>query len=133
MTLIIDNPTVELVLKPAEVNAALEMAALEIATGGAVNAPPYRVFTPFHRAWLKRPGREVLPAPRSLPDLPREVEQGKLPTLQDLGLEEAAEQAPRGGEDAGRGRMRRFLVEGIAGYGSGRDDLGADASSRLSP
>jgi alanine dehydrogenase len=46
MTLIIDNPTVERVLKPSEVNAVLEMAALELATGGAINAPPYRVFTP---------------------------------------------------------------------------------------
>lgn len=46
MTLIIDNPTVEKILKPSEVNEALEMAALELAKGGAVNAPPYRVFTP---------------------------------------------------------------------------------------
>ena len=46
MTLIIDNPTVERVLKPAEINNALEMAARELATGGAINAPPYRVFTP---------------------------------------------------------------------------------------
>lgn len=46
MTLIIDNPTIERVLKPAEINAALEMAARELATGGAINAPPYRVFTP---------------------------------------------------------------------------------------
>jgi deoxyribodipyrimidine photo-lyase len=94
---------------------------------------PYRVFTPFHRAWLRCPRREILPAPRTLPALPRGVERGELPTLRDLGLEETAEQAPTGGESAGRGRMRRFLVEGIAGYGSGRDDLGADASSRLSP
>ena len=43
MTLIIDNPTVEKVLKPAEINDALEVAALELATGGAINAPPYRV------------------------------------------------------------------------------------------
>ena len=46
MTLIIDNPTVELVLKPADVNDALEMAAHELAIDGAINAPPYRVFTP---------------------------------------------------------------------------------------
>ena len=46
MTLIIDNPTVEKVLDPPEVNDALELAARELATGGAVNAPPYRVFTP---------------------------------------------------------------------------------------
>src|SRR5258705_1440611 len=46
MTLIVDNPTVEKVLKPAEINDALEVAALELATGGAINSPPYRVFTP---------------------------------------------------------------------------------------
>lgn len=46
MTLIIDNPAVEQVLRPAAVNDALELAALELATGRAVNAPPYRVFTP---------------------------------------------------------------------------------------
>jgi alanine dehydrogenase len=46
MTLIIDNRAVEKVLNPAEINDALEMAARELATGGAINAPPYRVFTP---------------------------------------------------------------------------------------
>src|ERR1044072_300348 len=46
MTLIIDNPTVEKILKPAEINDALEIAALELATGGAIKAAPYRVFTP---------------------------------------------------------------------------------------
>src|SRR4029079_17520525 len=45
-TLITENPTVEKVLKPAEINDALEVAALELATGGAINAPPYRGFTP---------------------------------------------------------------------------------------
>ena len=48
MTLVIDNPTIERILKPSEVNDALEMAALEIANGGAVNAPPYRVLTPLN-------------------------------------------------------------------------------------
>lgn len=46
MTLIIDNPTVEQVLKPGEIIGALELAARELANGGAINAPPYRVFTP---------------------------------------------------------------------------------------
>ncbi|MQB02468.1 MAG: hypothetical protein GEU78_20040, partial [Actinobacteria bacterium] len=36
----------EKVLTAAAVNESLEHAALELATGGAVNAPPYRVFTP---------------------------------------------------------------------------------------
>jgi alanine dehydrogenase len=46
MTLVIDNPTVERVLTAAAVNDSLENAARELATGGAVNSPPYRVFTP---------------------------------------------------------------------------------------
>lgn len=46
MTLIIDNPTVEKVLVPREINEALEYAARELAAGTAINAPPYRVFTP---------------------------------------------------------------------------------------
>jgi hypothetical protein len=46
MTLIIDNPTVEKVLTPSAVNDCLENAARELVLGGAVNAPPYRVFTP---------------------------------------------------------------------------------------
>jgi len=91
------------------------------------------VFTPFHRAWLMRGRRDVLAAPNSLRGLAHGVEPGKLPTLRDLGLEERVEEAPTGGEHAGRRRMAQFLAERVAGYGSARDKLGADASSRLSP
>ncbi len=94
---------------------------------------PYRVFTPFHRAWVKSARRETLPAPRSLPALPRAVKSANVPRLRDLGLEETVEQPSTGGEHPGRLRMQRFLGDGVAQYRSGRDDLGADASSRLSP
>jgi deoxyribodipyrimidine photo-lyase len=94
---------------------------------------PYRVFTPFHRAWLNCARRDVLPAPHSLPSLPRALEPGKLPTLRELGLEETVERPPTGGEQVGRRRMQRFLAKDIAEFGSGRDDLGGDGSSRLSP
>jgi deoxyribodipyrimidine photo-lyase len=93
---------------------------------------PYRVFTPFYRGWLRAPRRDILPAPRSLPGLPPEVDPGKLPTLQELGLESTVVEAPPGGERAGRQRMGRFLDRApVAEYR--RDDLAADASSRLSP
>lgn len=94
---------------------------------------PYQVFTPFHRAWLSAPRREILPAPQSLPALPRIVRQEGLPTLRALGLERTAEQPSKGGEHAGRRRMHVFLGHGLADYASARDDLGADGSSRLSP
>ncbi|HLJ02235.1 MAG TPA: deoxyribodipyrimidine photo-lyase [Solirubrobacteraceae bacterium] len=94
---------------------------------------PYRVFTPFHRAWLMRARREVIPAPRSLPGLPGAAGPETLPTLQELGLEERVEEAPTGGERAGRRRMQQFLAAHVGEYGNRRDELGADASSRLSP
>lgn len=46
MTLIIDNKAVENVLRPIDVIKSLENGARELATGGAINSPPYRVFTP---------------------------------------------------------------------------------------
>lgn len=46
MTLIIDNPTVEQVLRPEAVVDALEDAQAELARGQAINAQPYRVLTP---------------------------------------------------------------------------------------
>ena len=44
--LIIDNPTVEQVLTAPEVIDALEECHRALASGQAVNSPPYRVFTP---------------------------------------------------------------------------------------
>ena len=40
---------------------------------------------------------------------------------------------PRGGERAGRRRLHAFLGRELSGYADGRDDLAADATSRLSP
>ena len=94
---------------------------------------PYRVFTPFHRAWLRCPRRAVLPAPRRLPPLPPGVEPLKLPTLAELGLKQEVMEAAPGGESAGRRAMQGFLRSRAAGYDVTHDDLGADGTSRLSP
>jgi deoxyribodipyrimidine photo-lyase len=94
---------------------------------------PYTVFTPFHRNWSAQPRRDVLGAPRRLPAPPRSVAGGGVPTLGDLGLAQECEDPARGGESAGRERLRRFLADGIAGYARGRDRLAGDEVSRLSP
>jgi len=64
MTLVIDNPTIEKFLKPSEINDALELAALELSTGGAINAPPIVSLRPRTlrttgntRGFLKAEGR----------------------------------------------------------------------------
>jgi deoxyribodipyrimidine photo-lyase len=100
---------------------------LRSSTGG-----PYRVFTPFHRAWLRVPRPTTLPAPRSIV-APTGLPQTNLPTLDALGLEQMCATPAPGGEQRGRREMERFVREHVAGYGGGRDELGGDASSRLSP
>ncbi len=94
---------------------------------------PYRVFTPFHRAWLGCGRREVLPTPRRLPSLPSGLTRVKLPELEELGLKQEVTDAEPGGERAGRRAMQRFLRTREAGYDIAHDDLGADGTSRLSP
>jgi deoxyribodipyrimidine photo-lyase len=94
---------------------------------------PYTVFTPFHRSWERQDRREVLAAPRSLPALPRSLAKGRIPSLESLGLEQEVPEPAQGGEQRARRRLARFLAGDVHGYGQGRDALGEDSSSRLSP
>jgi deoxyribodipyrimidine photo-lyase len=118
---------IELASHPG-LTAADDVAAICTRKGG-----PYTVFSPFHRAWLDAPRRDVLGAPRKLPPLPSGVRRGRLPSLRALELEQEVPEPLKGGERAGRERLRRFLATGIGRYASARDELGEDGSSRLSP
>ncbi|HTA06478.1 MAG TPA: deoxyribodipyrimidine photo-lyase [Solirubrobacteraceae bacterium] len=94
---------------------------------------PYTIFTPFHRTWQGEPRRELLDAPRKLPPLPSRLRKGRIPSLQALGLRQEVENPPLGGESHGRERLMRFLEDDVRGYGQGRDALGEETTSRLSP
>jgi deoxyribodipyrimidine photo-lyase len=88
---------------------------------------PYRVFTPYWRAWRELPLREPEPPPERLV-LPDGIDVGRLdaPTPRDSpGL-------PPGGERAGRARMAAWLRDGLAGYDD-RQRLDLATTSRLSP
>ncbi|HEX6651175.1 MAG TPA: deoxyribodipyrimidine photo-lyase [Thermoleophilaceae bacterium] len=90
---------------------------------------PYTVFSPFERTWLEEPRRVVLEAPDWRAELPAGL-RGELPPAPGG---DVLTDPPRGGEDAGRLRLQGFIDSGIEGYAERRDDLGADATSRLSP
>ncbi len=90
----------------------------------------YRVFTPYWRVWSGQPRRAPLPAPRRLP-LPDGVRAGRVPTLADLTAGTPSPDLPRGGEGAARRRLERWLRSGLGPYEERRDDLAADATSRL--
>jgi len=108
--------------------AADDPAAIRASGGG-----PYTVFTPFSRAWLRAPRREVLAAPRRMPALPEGLDAGELPGLATLGLEAGASRTARGGEREARRLAGRFLSGPLMRYGEERDLLGPHPSSRLSP
>jgi deoxyribodipyrimidine photo-lyase len=93
---------------------------------------PYRVFSPFHRAWSQAPRREVLAAPAALPPVPS-LRKGRLPSLAALGLEPGAPDAAPGGERRARERLDSFLAGPVRDYADANDLPGADATSRLSP
>jgi deoxyribodipyrimidine photo-lyase len=98
---------------------------------------PYSVFSPFHRSWAQAPRREVHRAPRELAPLPDGLDAGRSPEgLRALGLRAAlgyAEPVVAPGEAAAREAARRWLAGGLDGYAAGQDDVGADATSILSP
>ena len=99
----------------------------------AVRAPgggPYQVFTPYYRRWLAAAWRPVLPAPVRIA-LPEGIGAGQLPQLTELCPVPRAALAALGGEYAGLAAVRRWAADGLAGYDRLRDDLAADATSRL--
>ena len=96
------------------------------------NGKPYTVFTPFWRAALGAPHREVIGAPRKV-SMPSRVRKGQVPRLEDLGLEERVADPVPGGETEARRHLSNFVRSRVGRYGSSQDDLGDDGTSRLSP
>ena len=92
----------------------------------------YSVFTPFYRAWSSAFRRPVEFAPRRL-SIPTGVSRGRLPALTRIVAGSPSPELPPGGETAGRRKLAAWLHSGVAAYEPGRDDLAADATSRLSP
>jgi deoxyribodipyrimidine photo-lyase len=73
----------------------------------------------------------MLPAARSI-TLPGGIAAGRIPELRELTGTTPALSSIRGGEYAGRRRLRQWAGSDVARYAAVRDDLGADQTSRLS-
>lgn len=99
----------------------------EVLTG---QGTPFRVFTPYAKAWH----RLDKPAPagrlRRL-STPAKIARGDRPRLSDWGLCPAGETLP-GGEKAARARLVKFLNGPAARYADTRDFPAAAGGSRLS-
>jgi len=98
---------------------------------------PYEVFTPFARAFAARAndvGAPVSP-PSRLPSLPLEItaaDEACVPRPSDLGLVHNPHLV-RGGEAAGRERLRAFLDGPRLVYAEQRDRMDVAGTSRLGP
>lgn len=90
----------------------------------------YRVFTPYLRAWSQVPRRALASAPDRI-CVPAGIALGPRPD--PSAVRPRSVDLPPGGERAGRRRMHAFFGRELAGYGASRNDLAADATSRLSP
>ena len=89
---------------------------------------PFRVFTPYYRAWLQRDRPAPLPPPRS-----RAVQWVSLPGDSIPEDPRITASLPDATESTALARLRHFVDKGLQGYAEARDAPGADATSRLSP
>ncbi|MDQ1288841.1 MAG: deoxyribodipyrimidine photo-lyase [Actinomycetota bacterium] len=110
----------------------------------------YKVFGAYHRAWTAATWRPVLAGPDAVvlpgeascagfPDQPLDQVLDRLfgppsdgSPLASSGVRRARRFAP-GGEREGTRRLRSWAEEHLAEYAGVRDDLSADATSRISP
>jgi len=86
---------------------------------------PYKVFTPFSRAWLA----EGWPAPITPP---AEVRWATAHSEPLLAVPVVAADLPRAGEQAAKVMVEAFLADRLTRYDRARDAPGADGTSRLS-
>lgn len=95
----------------------------------AAGGTPYRVFTPFWRAWSRSAWRPIVDPPDTF-RLPAGIDTGEL-TIVDR--RDCSPRLPAGGETAARSALRTWAHRHLARYDEIHDDLAADATSRISP
>ncbi|BBY07765.1 cryptochrome/photolyase family protein [Mycobacterium noviomagense] len=90
----------------------------------------FSVFTPYYRKWLHAVTRRVLPAPSRLKVVDTQSE--PLPSGGQLCTHPASPKLTVGGETTARRLVKTWLGAPVDEYHRYHDDLGADATSRLS-
>ncbi len=98
---------------------------------GRVHKPdgdPYRVYTPFYRAWAEH-GYPRPPKRPTTIDTVKGLQTDRLPAAPDIGGTEL----PKAGEEAALGRWAEFRDERLVSYAQDRNRPDLPASSRLSP
>lgn len=94
---------------------------------------PYKVFTPFSKAWRSHGWPEPAPTPRSLP-LRHARNDADATAALDAALSASdLPELPPVGEEAALRRFRGFRDDALTDYDDDRDRPALDATSRMSP
>ena len=119
---------------PDDVEGVATGTPYAVAPGTITNGSghPYKVFTPYSKAWRSHGWDDPLPAPRGIEWVEHDSDQ-RIEAMLDKALREAPDTMPTPGEEAAWRRFRTFLERDVDAYDDARDDPGADRTSRLSP
>lgn len=93
---------------------------------------PYKVYTPFHRAWHEHGWPEPASYPRSLDLVDIDSHQKALDLLDKALRQDDLPEMPEAGEKAALARWRDFRDEALDDYHGDRDKPATDGTSRLS-
>ena len=93
---------------------------------------PYKVFTPYSKAWRAHGWEDPVRAPAGIEWVGADGDE-RVAAMLDEALQNTPEGMPPPGEDAARRRFRRFVEHDLDGYADHRDHPGADRTSRMSP
>jgi deoxyribodipyrimidine photo-lyase len=91
---------------------------------------PYTVFGPYKRQWFSQPADAPLAAPERIA-VPESAQSDPLPTAQDLHFR-TSQTFECGGEDRARQLLHEFCKNKLTDYGTQRDQLAVDGTSKLS-
>jgi deoxyribodipyrimidine photo-lyase len=100
----------------------------EVLTGSGL---PFRVFTPYSRAWAKLDKASPVPSVTRMPVGPV-LDSLPVPSLHHWGLEPDATSIPVASEAAAALRLQRFLEGAVTRYSARRDFPAVDGTSRIS-
>jgi deoxyribodipyrimidine photo-lyase len=93
---------------------------------------PYRVFTPFARAWREHGWSHPASSPRTL-ELGADLSDEPARTRLDRAVDDCPVELPTAGEDAALRRWQTFRDQHLAEYAEARDRPDRPGTSRLSP
>ena len=93
---------------------------------------PFKVYSPFRRAWAEQKRRPVHNAPKEIP-VPSRVQSDGIPAVTALGFDKPKEleDRPEPGEAAALKALERWARSGVGSYEAARETL-AEQTSRMS-